>query len=198
MGLEFEYKKGQTSLDSNEINGLKISTISTQDELNEFEQLNIEKAIIWSMNKKMNPDYILSEYFVRQLHVKMFGDIWAWAGEFRKTDKNIGVHWPLIATKLKQLVEDTKFWIENETFPKEEVAIRFKHRIVSIHGFPNGNGRHSRLMADIINERIFGNNVFSWCRNDSRDNGKIRAEYIEALRQADNHDISALLKFSKG
>lgn len=84
------------------------------------------------------------------------------AGEFRKTDKNIGIDKWQIPTELKYLLDDTKFWIDNDTYPHEEIAVRFKHRIVSIHCFANGNGRHSRLMADIIIEKVFRQPVFTW------------------------------------
>ena len=160
MGLEFDYKDGQTPLDEEEKEGLKIKSITTQGELDEFEQLNIEKAVEWTIHTKFKIEKILTEKFVKDLHKRMYGDVWKWAGEFRKTQKNIGIQWTQIGIELKNLLDDTKYWIENKTFPSEEIAIRFKHRIVSIHCFPNGNGRHSRMMADIIMESIFGNENF--------------------------------------
>jgi Fic-DOC domain mobile mystery protein B len=162
MGLEFDYKYGQTALDAEEKEGLKIYSITTQGELDEFEQLNIEKAVEWTIHSKFKPEHILTEKFIKDLHKRMYGDVWKWAGEFRRTEKNIGVQWTQIGIELKNLLDDTKYWIENKTYLPEEVAIRFKHRIVSIHCFPNGNGRHSRMMGDIIIESIFGKEVFSW------------------------------------
>jgi Fic-DOC domain mobile mystery protein B len=183
MGLELQYKDGQTPLDEEEKEGLKIKSISTQAELDEFEQLNIEKAIEWTIHTNLKPERILSEKFIKGLHKKMYDDVWKWAGEFRKTNKNIGIDWAQIAIELKNLIDDTKYWIENEIFSPEEIAIRFKHRIVEIHCFPNGNGRHSRMMADIIIESIFGKEIFSWHRSNMVKADETRKKYIKALRK---------------
>ena len=193
MGLEFNYKEGQTPLDQEEKEGLKINSITTQVELDEFEQLNIEKAVEWTIHKKI----ILTEKFVKDLHKKMYGDVWKWAGEFRMTEKNIGIQWTQIGIELKNLLDDTRYWIENKTFLPEEIAIKFKHRLVSIHCFPNGNGRHSRMMADIIMESIFQNKIFSWHQSNMVKANETRNEYIKALREADNGDCATLIEFAK-
>ncbi len=195
MGLILKYEDGQTPLDEDEKEGLKIKTITTQGELNEFEQLNIEKAVEWTIHTKLKK--ILSEKFIKDLHRKMYGDVWKWAGAFRKSNKNIGIEWSQIGTQLKHLIDDTKFWIENKTYTSEEIAIRFKHRIVSIHCFSNGNGRHSRLMADIIMESIFGENIFSWHHSDMVKADETRKIYIKALKSADNGNIKPLLEFAQ-
>ena len=196
MGLELQYKYGQTPLDEEEKEGLKIKSITTQGELDEFEQLNIEKAIEWTIHTNLKPERILTEKFIKDLHKKMYGDVWKWGGEFRKTDKNIGINWTQIGVKLKNLIDDTKFWIENKTFSHEEIAIRFKHRIVAIHCFPNGNGRHSRMMADIIIESIFGKEIFNWHKSNMVKADETRKVYIKALREADNGNINPLIKFA--
>ena len=197
MGLEFDYNDGQTPLYEEEKEGLKIKSITTQGELDEFEQLNIEKAVEWTIHTKFKLEKILTEKFVRDLHQKMYGDVWKWAGEFRKTEKNIGIPWTQIGIELKNLLDDTKYWIENKTFPPEEIAIRFKHRIVSIHCFPNGNGRHSRMMADIIMESIFGNEIFSWHQSNMVKANETRNQYIKALKEADNGNFKQLIEFAK-
>jgi Fic-DOC domain mobile mystery protein B len=197
MGLKFDYKDGQTPLDEEEKEGLKIKSITTQGELDEFEQLNIEKAVEWTIRANLKLEKILTEKFIKDLHKKMYGDVWKWAGEFRKTDKNIGISWTQVRIELKNLLDDTKFWIENKTFQPEEIAIRFKHRIVSIHCFPNGNGRHSRMMADIIMESIFGKEIFSWHQSNMVKANETRKEYIKALRKADNGNVAPLIKFAK-
>jgi Fic-DOC domain mobile mystery protein B len=197
MGLEFDYKDGQTPLDEEEKEGLKIKSITIKGELDEFEQLNIEKAVEWTIHSKLKPDNILTEKFIKNLHKKMYNDVWKWAGEFRKTKKNIGIPWIQIPIELKNLLNDTKYWIENKTYSPEEIAIRFKHRIVSVHCFPNGNGRHSRMMADIIIESIFGKEIFSWHQSNMVKPNEVRKEYITALKKADNGDITALIKFAK-
>lgn len=197
MGLELKYGEGQTPLDEDEKKGLKIKTITTHGELDEFEQLNIEKAIEWTIHANLKANKILTEKFVKDLHKRMYGDVWKWAGEFRRSEKNIGISWPLIGIELKNLLDDTKYWIANKTYPPEEIAIRFKHRLVSIHCFPNGNGRHSRMMADIIIEPIFDKEVFTWHRSNMVKTDKIRKEYINALKEADNGNIEPLIEFAK-
>jgi Fic-DOC domain mobile mystery protein B len=197
MGLKFEYKNGQTSLDEQEKEGLKIKSITTQGELDEFEQLNIEKAVEWTIHRKFKLEKILTEKFVKDLHQKMYDDVWKWAGEFRKTEKNIGIPWVQIGIELKKLLEDTRFWIKNKTFQPEEIAVRFKHRIVSIHCFPNGNGRHSRMIADIIMESIFGIEIFSWHQSNMVKADEIRNKYIKALREADKGNFKQLIEFAK-
>jgi len=159
MGLEFEYEEGQTPLNEDEKEGLIIKTITTQGELDEHEQRNIEKAIEWTIHRKFQTKRILSEKFIKELHKKMFSETWKWAGDFRQSEKNIGVTWITIPLELRALLDDTKYWIENSTYPPDELAIRFKHRLVNIHCFPNGNGRHSRIMADIIINSIFNKRI---------------------------------------
>jgi len=197
MGLEFDYKYGQTPLDEEDKEGLKINSITTQGELDEFEQLNIEKAVEWTIHTRLKVEKILTEKFIKDLHKRMFGDVWKWAGEFRRTEKNLGVSWTQIRIELKTLLDDTKYWVENKSYPPEEVAIRFKHRLVSIHCFPNGNGRHSRMMADIIMESIFEDEIFSWHQSNMVKADQTRKRYINALREADNGNITPLINFAK-
>ncbi|MCB9256150.1 MAG: mobile mystery protein B [Chitinophagales bacterium] len=197
MGLNLRYLEGQTPLNEEEKEDLKIKSLTSQNELNELEQLNIEKAIAWAIQSRLKAEKILTEKFIQELHKKMFGDIWKWAGNYRMTNKNIGIHWVQIATELKKLLDDTTYWIEHETFPAEEIAIRFKHRIVSIHCFPNGNGRHSRLMADILMESVFHKEVFSWQQSNMLKADNTRKEYIKALKEADNGNLNALINFAR-
>lgn len=199
MGLNFDYSLGQTPLDEEESEGLKIPTISTKGELDEFEQKNIEEAVLWTVGLKIKIDKLLSESFIRSLHKRMYGEVWKWAGKFRQSEKNIGIESWKISTELKVLLEDANFWIENGTYTEDEIAIRFKHRIVSIHCFPNGNGRHSRLMADLIAEKIFNRKVFTWGQSNSKLSNKSeeRMNYLTALKKADNGDVTDLLKFSR-
>src|SRR5437762_852020 len=133
MGLDLEYVYGQTPLDDDEKEGLLIKSISTRRELDEFEQQNIEKAVLWSLKRKFKPTDILTEFFIKDLHRKMYADVWKWAGEFRNTNKNIGVDKLLIPVQLRNLLDDCLYWIENKSFSEDEIALRCKHRIVSIH-----------------------------------------------------------------
>lgn len=198
MGLNFELVDGQTPLDDEEKEGLLISSITTHAELDEFEQLNIEKAIQWTLTRKFRKDEILTEKFVKLIHEKMYGEVWAWAGEFRKTNKNIGVDWHQIPIELRNLLGDCNYWIEHGTYPPDEIAVRLKHRMVSIHCFSNGNGRHSRMMADLIIEKIFELPVFTWGANaDLTKTGDTRAEYLKAVKAADAQNIAPLLAFAR-
>jgi len=198
MGLDFELVDGQTPLDDEEKDGLLISSITTHGELDEFEQLNIEKAIKWMFTRKFRKDDILTEKFVKLIHKKMYGEVWAWAGEFRKTNKNIGVDWHQIAIELRNLLDDCNYWIAHSTYSPDEIAVRFKHRMVSIHCFSNGNGRHSRMMADLIIEKIFELPVFTWGANtDLTKTGDTRAEYLKAVKAADAQNITLLLAFAR-
>ena len=197
MGLDPNYIEGQTPLDEDEKEGLLIETISTRSELDEFEQENIQEAIEWTLKHKFGPDRILTEEFLLQVHKKMFSEVWKWAGEKRKSNKNIGVDKYQISIELKQLLEDCKYWLEKKTYDSDEIAIRFSHRLVMIHVFPNGNGRHSRLVADILISHIFARPPFSWGRSDLSKSGHIRKIYLEAIYAADKGNIKPLIEFSR-
>ena len=194
MGFEIEYEEGQTPIAEEEKLGLKLP-LTTQSDLDQVEQANIEKALIWLMKHKVTPEKALSEAFLKKLHQKMFGEEWKWAGKFRQSEKNIGVKWIMVGRDVKVLCDDTLFWVENETFPPKEIALRFKHRLVSIHCFPNGNGRHSRIMADVLMEKIFSQEPFSWRAGGMISASEERSMYIAALRKADQGDFTDLLAF---
>src|SRR5690554_2277010 len=196
MGLEIKYIEGQTPLSIEEMEGLKIPSISTRNELDEFEQLNIEKAIEWTIRLKIKPEQLFSEKFVLDLHKRMYNDVWKWAGSFRKSEKNIGIPSYKIAIELKNLLDDALFWWEKGTYPKEEIAVRFKHRLVSIHCFANGNGRHSRLMADLILEKLFNDKYFSWGSGNLIKANELREKYIKSLKEADNQNYKPLIEFA--
>jgi Fic-DOC domain mobile mystery protein B len=196
MALEIKFDEGQTPISEEEREGLKIKSISLQRELDEFEQLNIEKAIKWLIGRKFSAEEALSEAFMKRLHKKMFGDVWKWAGKFRQSKKNIGVKWITIGREVKVLCDDALFWIAHETYPEVEIALRFKHRLVSIHCFPNGNGRHSRIMADVLMEKVFGRPAFSWRAGEMVSASEERRMYIDALRAADRGDFAALVSFA--
>ncbi|MCB0761103.1 MAG: mobile mystery protein B [Flavobacteriales bacterium] len=198
MGLKLEYIEGQTPIEEDEKEGLKIKTISTKRDLDEFEQHNIEEAVHWIIGKKLAAQEIFSEQFICQLHKKMFGHVWDWAGKFRQTNKNIGIDKSQVSVALRQLCDDALYWIENQIYNPDEIAIRVKHRIVCIHCFPNGNGRHSRLLADIIIQKVFGGEVFSWGATNLYHADDSRTQYIAAMRLADKGDFGPLMAFSRG
>jgi Fic-DOC domain mobile mystery protein B len=197
MGLDFNYIEGQTPIDEDEKEGLINNVISTRGELDEFEQLNIEKAIEWTLERKFNINRILTEAFIKELHKKMFEDVWRWAGKFRTSNKNIGVDKFYISSELKILFDDCNFWIQNKVFSDDEISIRFSHRIVKIHPFPNGNGRHSRLIADILINHFFYKPVFSWGSINLTNKGEAREEYLKALQKADDNNYDLLIQFAR-
>lgn len=197
MGLKISYIDGQTPLSEEEQEGLKIPSVTTREELDEFEQLNIEKAIQWTFGKKLTQDQLFSEKFIKELHKRMYGEVWKWAGTYRTSEKNIGIKSFLISVELKKLLDDALFWMKNNTYESDELAIRFKHRLVSIHCFANGNGRHSRLMADLIMEKLYQSKFFSWGSSNLVKASTTRINYIKAIKKADQLDIQPLIDFAK-
>lgn len=197
MGLNSDYIDGQTPLNEEEQNGLLIPSITTREELDEFEQLNIEKAIQWNFGKKWKAEQLFTEKFVKDLHKRMYGEVWKWAGAFRESEKNLGIKSYLIPAELKVLLDDAIFWVQNDTYSPDELAIRFKHRLVSIHCFSNGNGRHSRLMADLIMEKLFNSTFFSWGSSNLVKATETRKAYIKAVKMADKQDLQPLIVFAK-
>jgi Fic-DOC domain mobile mystery protein B len=186
---------GNTPLSPEEIEDL-IPNLATKEELNEWERENILLARTWALKNRTSAIEMISDEYIRKLHHKMFDETWKWAGQYRKTEKNIGVRFHEIPERLAILFGDVRFWIENTTFSPDEIAIRFHHRLVFIHPFPNGNGRHGRLIADVLVMRL-GAAAFSWGSKDLVKPGEARDEYLKALRAADHDDIQPLLKFSR-
>ena len=191
--MKFEYAPGATPLDPDESVGLIPSHISTQNELNEWEAANILKAESWLFLNANHKDF-LSIDFLKLVHKKMFGDTWKWAGIFRKTERNIGVCPYSIGPELKKLLDDVRYQVTEKIYSIDEVAYRFHHRLVVIHPFPNGNGRHSRLMTDLLLVQA-GEDRFTWGNQKLENEGPTRKLYINALKVADKHDYSELAKF---
>jgi Fic-DOC domain mobile mystery protein B len=163
--------------------------------LDHLEQANIQDGLKW-LSKRRSGE-ILDERFVRELHKRMFGQVWTWAGSFRSTEKNIGIDPRQISVQLRMLLDDVKYWVEHETYPPLEACLRFHHRLVYIHLFANGNGRHARIMTDALMAKVFKGKPIDWAGGyDLQSMNERRAEYIQVLRQADRGDYSALLRFS--
>ena len=193
--INFEYPQGATPIEPGEIEGLLLTHITTRSELDRWEQDNINEALAWVETHK--PKDILNERFMKMLHNKMFCNVWKWAGKFRQTEKNIGVSWYNISIELKNLCDDIEYWIKHKTFPDDEIAARFHHRLVSIHLFPNGNGRHARLAADILMENVLNRSPFTWGNANLVRSGRDRKRYIESLITADRGDYKNLLEFAR-
>lgn len=182
-----------TPLDAEEREQLIPSYITLRRELNEAEQVNIAAAAKWLSLRRRN---VLDEKFLRNLHKQMFGQVWRWAGRYRTTPRNIGVDAYRIPMDVAQAVDDTRFWLEHNSFPPDEIAVRFSHRLVAIHPFPNGNGRFSRMVGDLLAVQQ-GKSRFTWGRESLVDANTTRAAYVAALRAADTHDLEPLIVFAR-
>jgi Fic-DOC domain mobile mystery protein B len=192
----FTTGEGNTPLSPDEQADL-IPNLATKEELNQWERENILVAYSWALNPRtLARENALSEPYLRELHRRMFDQTWRWAGLYRTSEKNIGVLHYQIREQLAILVGDTSYWIKHATFQPDEIAIRFHHRLVSIHPFSNGNGRHARLMADVL-AKLQGRPEFTWGGADIVAQGNIRQGYIQTLRSADGNDIRPLLAFAR-
>jgi Fic-DOC domain mobile mystery protein B len=190
----FENEDGAaTPLTPEERDDLIPSYIALRRELNEAEHIGITEADRWAFARKRN---ILNEAFLKNLHKRMFKDIWRWAGAYRKTPRNIGVEVHRIIPDLYQLIDDTQYWVDHRTYAPDAIALRFHHRLVYIHPFPNGNGRHARLAADLLITQL-GQERFSWGCNNLVESHITRAAYKAALRAADGHDYEPLFIFAR-
>lgn len=192
MAINFDYVPGATPIDPDEAAGLIPSHISTHAQLNEWEMVNILEGERWAFSRKHKN--LFDSEFIRVLHRRMFGGTWRWAGSFRNTEKNIGVDPLHIQPALLNLCEDVKTQLEYKSFPLDEIAVRFSHRLVAIHPFANGNGRLSRTIADLMLVQ-HGAERFSWGAGNLVTEGEIRQKYLDALRAGDRGDYGPLLAF---
>jgi len=183
-----------TEVDPDEAEFLIPAHIRTRDELNAWEQANIAQAVSWLGRRKRTANQLLTPTFLRELHRRMFSDAWRWAGKFRQSDKNIGVAWYDVPQQLQLLVEDTKHHLLTRDFPLDETAARFHHRLVQIHPFANGNGRHARLVTDRLLLAL-GRPQFSWGARERGAEDSARERYLESLRGADAGRFGALMEF---
>lgn len=182
---------GHTELSEDDREGLLPTYIATRGDLFEAEQRNIAEVML---RRRPTAGKLLDDKYLRELHRAMFGNVWSWAGKYRTLGTNIGIEPSSIPTAVRNLVEDTKTWIDLETFPLDELAARFHHRLVAIHPFPNGNGRHGRIATDFL-VAAMGVEPFTWGQHLDVDTDELRDRYVDALRTADRNDISKLLEF---
>jgi Fic-DOC domain mobile mystery protein B len=192
----FDEPENATPLPSALRNDLIPSWVTTRRDLNEVERDNIVKGAAWARRARGDAVTLLNDAFSKKLHEQMFGDVWKWAGAYRQIELNIGIAPHLIAAGMPAMFDDVRYWVENKTYPPDEIAVRLHHRLTQIHGFPNGNGRHARMMADLLMERL-GGEAFSWSSGSIQDTGELRTAYVSALKAADNHDIKPLMAFAR-
>lgn len=194
----FNADEGQTELTPEEKKGLKPAYITYRAELNEAEQENILNAELWLAQRKLprTPLELADQAFICNVHKRMYEDVWEWAGIYRTSDRNIGVDFYLIHQEMFKFIGDAQWWIQNQTYPPDELAVRFHHRLVWIHPFPNGNGRLSRLLADHLAMQL-GVPRFTWGKTNLVNADNLRKAYIATLRKADGGDIAELLAFAR-
>jgi Fic-DOC domain mobile mystery protein B len=192
--MMLDQPEGATPLDPDELEGLKFAHLKTRGELDELEQANIAQGMLW-LERRRRGD-VLSDSFARTLHRRLFGEVWTWAGSYRVREKNIGVDPFQISVHVHNLLGNAQYWVDNQVYEPLEAAARFHHRLVQIHLFPNGNGRHARIMTDEFLKKQYRHPPIHWADGfDLQADSKRREAYIAALRAADAGDFEALLAF---
>lgn len=193
----FQEPDDATPLAHEERDGLLQTWVTHRRDLNDAEQENIAKGAMWARRRRgLTAARLLEESSARTLHGRMFGDVWSWAGTYRLTERNIGIQPHRISVEMVTMFADARYWVEHSSHPPDEIAVRLHHRLVAIHPFPNGNGRHARLMADLLIEKL-GGDAFSWGGGSLVDVGELRSRYVAALQAADGHQIEPLLAFAR-
>jgi len=192
--MDFNNPDGATPLDPDEMEGLKHPHIETRGELDQLEQQNIQDGYKWLTQQRKYKSFV-NEDFIKLLHEKLLGEVWSWAGQFRLTEKNIGVDPIHISVELRNLLDDVRVWLEHGTYEREEFAARLHHRLVKIHLFANGNGRHARIFTDVVLEKEMEVAPVNWGANSLSTDGDHRERYINALRAADKNDYELLVEF---
>lgn len=191
----FDTPYGATPIDPSEAEGLKIKNISTRAQLDQFEAAGVSAGRLW-LERRKGVDTLTDE-FVRILHKKLFGAVWSWAGTYRNTEKNIGIDPSQVSVQVRLLMDDAKCWVENKTYDRLEFAARFHHRLVNIHPFPNGNGRHARIITNGILRNAMNEKPVVWGQGRLHvitDNEERRI-YIDALRKGDEGDVRPLIEY---
>ena len=188
----FDTSDGNTPIDDDEALGLKLTWVRTRGDLNEAEAANILDARRAIRSSAL--DDVLDDLWLRQLHRRMFGDVWDWAGVYRLSDRNIGIDWTEVPAAVRNLVQDARAWFGDDH--QRTAVARFHHRLVAIHPFPNGNGRHSRAAADHLCTAL-GTAPPTWGALTYADTADLRAAYLAALRTADRdpNDLDPLVGF---
>jgi Fic-DOC domain mobile mystery protein B len=186
---------GQTPIDPDEAKGLLL-VVRTQEALNRAEEENILRARIWAARSRLVRGDLLSDRTLRRIHKEMFGGVWRWAGVYRLSDKNIGVTWQQVPVLMRQVCENFALRVSRGSEDRDRLCVEFHYQIVNIHPFVNGNGRHARFCADRLVENL-GGRSFTWGRDDMREKGAARQNYLAALRAADSGDFDPLFRFAR-
>lgn len=196
MTVLIDNPEGATPLSPDDILGLKHKHVETRSQLNELEAANILQCQLWA-SKLKNPtlEAIFDRDFITLLHRALFGEVWDWAGDFRLRELNIGVEPLNIPVDLHNFLEDAKCWIEFSHYTPLELSARIQHRLVQIHPFVNGNGRHSRIFTDIVRIFLLKEKPMKWAKANLEDMTTERAAYISGLRKADGGDFTEFVEY---
>ena len=181
--------EGATLIDPDEAADLIPRHVRTRAQLNRWEQENIVAAERWTIRTRFSA---LDDWTIRELHRRMFDRTWGWAGAYRQSDKNIGVDWRTIAVEVRNLVDDGSWWLRERVYDIDEAALRLHHRLVYIHPFPDGNGRHARLWCDLL-LRQHDRSPIAWQSERLGTVSEARRAYIGSLQAADAGDLQPLL-----
>src|SRR5258708_5452289 len=192
----FQEPNDATPLDRAWRGALIKTGVRARSDLKEAEEKNIIKGAAGARRRRGGPEALLSEDFSKSLHKQMFGEVWKWASTYRQIELNIGIAPHLVAAEMPVLFDNARFWVEHKTYSPDAIAVRLHHRLTQIHGFPNGNGRHARMMADLLIEKL-GGKTFTWGSGSIHDIGTLRTTYVNALQAADNQDFGPLLECAR-
>jgi Fic-DOC domain mobile mystery protein B len=180
--------------------GQLIPNLATRKELDEWERTNILVAQRWAFNSRvLQSRDLLDELYLRELHRRMFDGTWKWAGKYRSRDVNFGCPFAEIYQRIPVLLGNVRFWIQKNTFDMDEIAVRFHYQLVTeIHPFPNGNGRHARLLANVLSVK-HGRPRFTWGRANLTAIAPSRGAYFAALHALDANpkNVAPLLQFAR-
>ena len=198
MALTGSHAPGATPLTEEDLQGLRIPSVRTHGELNEVEAANIIRGQEWALSARgMRLPGMLSDTFLQRLHAAMFDEVWKWAGQYRQHDTNIGVPAHAIRVQLRHLYDEARGWLEYKSYEPEEFAVRLHYRVVTVHPFANGNGRHARMLAHLVMVRHFDLQPLPWGGSLLGGADANRKAYVDALIAADHHDFAPLLAFAR-
>jgi Fic-DOC domain mobile mystery protein B len=194
--LKIIYIEGQNHLSEEDIAGLKLTDLTNYSDIKLAEEKGVAKTTAWVEKNYFKSERIFTEAFIKEIHKRMLGEVWHWAGKYRLANKNLGVDKLKISSELKQLMSNTKFWIEDESYTMDEIALRFAHRLMQIQAFPDGNARHAKIMANVILEHLLNSEIFTWGESIA-DPIKNREKFLDALKKADKGKMDELMKFAR-
>ena len=151
-----------------------------------------ETQLAAALDGSLTLDDLLNDYFLRDLHTQLYGDIWMWAGRWRQYEVNIGVAPEHIAVELRSAMGNIGYrWERAADWTPRELGVAVHAEAVRVHPFTDGNGRTTRLLADLvfIAAQDPAELQYDW-NIDKRG-------YIEHLREFDRHrnvaDLAAFI-----